>query len=116
MPEYPNRDIPSREAVFGRRHLSLQTDTYLERLTDQPEQAEAAVATEFYLDRPPQPLFNPRMPPKDQCKGTQIFDGDPELFNFDQEVEPMLNTLLEKTLDQAQFEVYEEEELSIIKQ
>jgi hypothetical protein len=38
------------------------------------------------------------------------------LFDFDKEVEPMLNVLIEKTLDQARMEVLEENELSIIKQ
>jgi hypothetical protein len=68
------------------------------------------------LDRPPVPLFTPRMPAKENCKHTQIYDGDYELFDFDKEVEPMLNVLIEKTLDQARMEVLEEHELSIIKQ
>jgi hypothetical protein len=38
------------------------------------------------------------------------------LFDFEKEVEPMLNVLIEKTLDQARMEVLEENELSIIKQ
>ena len=63
------------------------------------EEHEVGVATEFYLDRPPVPLFTPRMPAKDNCKSTQIYDGDYELFDFDREVEPMLNVLIEKTLD-----------------
>ncbi len=61
------------------------------------------------------PLFTPRMPSKDCCKSTQIYDGDYELFDFDSEVEPMLNVLIEKTLEQAQMEVLEEHELAIIK-
>jgi hypothetical protein len=39
------------------------------------------------------------MPAKENCKYTQIYDGDYELFDFDKEVEPMLNVLIEKTLD-----------------
>jgi hypothetical protein len=39
------------------------------------------------------------MPSKENCKATQIYDGDAELFDFDKEVEPMLNVLIEKTLD-----------------
>ena len=56
------------------------------------------------------------MPAKDCCKSTQIYDGDYELFDFDREVAPMLNVLIEKTLEQAQMEVLEEHELAIIKQ
>ena len=55
------------------------------------------------------------MPAKECCKSTQIHDGDPELFDFDKEVEPMLNVLCERTLEQARMEVLEEEELRIIK-
>lgn len=85
-------------------------------MTDKPEEREEGVATEFYLDRPPVPLFQPRMPAKENCKGTQIYDGDYELFDFDKEVEPMLNVLCEKVLEQARMEVLEENELAIIKQ
>ena len=55
------------------------------------------------------------MPAKENCKGTQIHDGDPELFNFTEEVEPMLNVLCERTLEQARMEVLEEEELRVVK-
>lgn len=85
-------------------------------LTDKPEEFEIGISTEFYLDRPPVPLFNPRMPAKENCKSTQIYDGDYELFDFDKEVQPMLNVLIEKTLEQAQMEVLSEHELAIIKQ
>jgi hypothetical protein len=39
------------------------------------------------------------MPPKENCKFTQTYDDDEELFNFDAEVEPMLNVLIQKTLE-----------------
>ena len=55
------------------------------------------------------------MPAKENCKATQIFDADAELFDFDAEVEPMLNVLCLKTLEQARMEVLEEEELYIMK-
>jgi hypothetical protein len=55
------------------------------------------------------------MPAKENCKGTQIHDGDPELFDFNKEVEPMLNVLCERTMEQARMEVLEEEELRVVK-
>ena len=55
------------------------------------------------------------MPAKENCKGTQIFDEDPDLFDFDMEIEPMLNVLVGKTLEQARMMVLEEEELRIMK-
>lgn len=113
---YPDRDIATPEPVPGRAHMDIQTEQYIEQLTDKPPTDEQAIATEFYLDRPPVPLFQPKMPLKENCKYTQIFDGDHELFDFDAEVEPMLNVLCEKTLEQARMEVLEEEELRIIKE
>ena len=114
MPQYPNRDIPSPEPVDGREHLAVQTDQYWEYLTDKPPVEHVGIATEFYLDRPPVPIFEPKMPAKENCKATQIFDGDHELFNFNKEVEPMLNVLCLKTLEQARMEVLEENELRIM--
>lgn len=37
------------------------------------------------------------------------------MFNFNEEVEPMLNVLCSKTLEQSRMEVLEEHELAIIK-
>ena len=54
------------------------------------------------------------MPAKENCKATQIFDGDWELSDFNKEVEPMLNVMCLKTLEQARMEVLEENELRIM--
>jgi|TARA_B110000305_G_C19369634_1_gene603773 hypothetical protein len=107
---YPNRDIPTPDPVPGRQHMDCQTEEYKELLTDKPQETEKGIATEFYLDRPPVPLFQPKMPDKENCKHTQIYEGDVELFNFNEEVEPMLNVLCQKTLEQARMEVLEETE------
>ncbi len=50
------------------------------------------------------------MPTKDTCKFTQTLEEDDELFDFNSEVEPMLNVLIQKTLEQARMTVLEEEE------
>lgn len=116
MAVYPNRDIPSPEPVPGRRHFEIQTDPYTEHITDKPPVSEKKVATEFYLDRPPMPLFQPKMPLKENCKATQVDDeGLLLIFDFDKEVEPMLNVLCMRTLEQSQMEVLVEEELRIMK-
>ena len=67
---YPNRDIPTPEPVPNRVHADVQTEKYVEMLTDKPPEREEGVATEFYLDRPPVPLFQPKMPAKENCKYT----------------------------------------------
>lgn len=54
---YPDRNIPTPEPVHGRCHMDVQTEEYFERLTDKPAASEQGVFTEFYLDRPPVPLF-----------------------------------------------------------
>jgi len=59
------------------------------------------VQTDEYIDRPQTPLFWPEKTGVDVY--TQIEDG--ELFNFDEEVEPILNCLLSKTLEQSRMEV-----------
>ena len=67
---YPNRDIPTPDPVPGRLHMEIQTDPYKEILTDKPQEREQGIATEFYLDRPRVPLFQPKMPSKENCKAT----------------------------------------------
>lgn len=47
-------------------------------------------------------------------KITQVEDG--ELFDFDDEVEPILGVLVKKTLEQSRMEVLEEEELKIMRE
>jgi hypothetical protein len=54
---YPDRNISTPEAIPGRQHSEIQTEEYFERLQDKPQSDKIGVATEFYLDRPPVPLF-----------------------------------------------------------
>jgi len=99
------------EAVPGRKHMDIQTDSYLEELTDRVVEFEAETQTDFLLDRPPSPLFMPAKIGVDI--DTQIEDGD--LFDFDVEVEPVLEVLVGKTLEQSMMEVLEEEELESLR-
>jgi len=101
----------SPEPVPGRAHMYSQTDEYLEVLVDRPPEKEATTQTDALMDRPPSPLFMPAKIGVD--KYTQIEPGD--LFNFDVEVEPVLEVLVGKTLEQAMDEVLEEEELANIR-
>ena len=47
-------------------------------------------------------------------KGCQIEDGD--LFNFDEEVQPLVHIIVSKTLEESRREVLEEEELRHIRE
>merc|ERR1719359_1425900 len=99
------------EPVLGRKHMDIQTDSYLEELTERTVEFEAETQTDFLLDRPPSPLFMPAKIGVDI--ETQIEDG--ELFDFDVECEPVLEVLVGKTLEQSMMEVLEEEELESLK-
>merc|ERR1719293_157568 len=95
------------DPVPGRKHMDIQTDSYLEELTERTVDFEAETQTDFLLDRPPSPLFMPAKIGVDV--ETQIEEG--ELFDFDVEVESVLEVLVGKTLEQSMMEVLEEEEL-----
>ncbi|PIK58401.1 putative radial spoke head protein 3-like isoform X1 [Apostichopus japonicus] len=98
----------SPEAVEGRKHIDVQTELYLEELSDRVEEADVDCQTDAFLDRPPTPLFIPAKTGLDVA--TQIYDGD--LFDFEIEVKPILEVLVGKTVEQALLEVMEEEELA----
>jgi len=99
------------EPVLGRKHSDVQTDSYLEELTERVVEFEAETQTDFLLDRPQSPLFLPAKVGVD-CH-TQVVHGD--LFDFDREVEPVLEVLVGKTLEHGMMEVLEEEELASIR-
>ena len=80
-------------------------------MTDKPPEYSVGVQSDFYIDRPPTPLFVPVKLGDDA--GTQIEEG--ELFDFDVEIEPMLNTLCMRMVESARMEVLEEEELQIMR-
>lgn len=72
--------------------MDIQTDLYLEELTDVVPEVENATQTDAFLDRPPTPVFVPQKTGTDA--NTQIEAG--ELFNFDYEVDPILEVLTGK--------------------
>lgn len=100
--------VPTPEPVAGRNHIDIQTDAYLEELSDKVPEHNVETQTDEFLDRPASPLFVPIKTGVDQ--GTQILEGD--LFDFELEVEPILDVLVGKTLEQSMMEVMEEEELA----
>ena len=102
----------SPEPLQGRKHVPVQTELFLEELSDRIEEADVDTQTETFLDRPPTPLFIPAKSGQDIS--TQIADG--ELFDFDLEVQPILQILVGKTTEQALLEVVEEEELKNLRQ
>ncbi|KAM9840232.1 radial spoke head protein 3 homolog [Aulostomus maculatus] len=99
------------EPLQGRKHIDVQTERYLEELSDIIQVTDIQCQTDALLDRPSTPLFIPAKSGKDV--GTQIEEG--ELFDFDIEVKPVLEVLVGKSVEQALLEVMEEEELAHLK-
>ena len=65
------------DAVDGRRHTEVQTELYLEEITDRVTESDMTTQTDAFLDRPPTPLFVPAKSGKDIS--TQIEEGDVSL-------------------------------------
>jgi hypothetical protein len=104
--------VRTPEPVEGRRHTDVQTELYLEELSERIEEADVECQTDAFLDRPKSPMFIAAKSGVD-C-ATQILDG--ELFDFNVEVRPVLQVLVGKTVEQALIEVMEEEELANLRE
>ena len=98
--------------VGGRQHMTMQTDDYLEEITDRPIEHDVETQTLPQMDRPASPLFVRAKIGFDVS--TQIESGD--LFDFDLEVEPILEVLVGKTIHVSMLELMQEEELEAIRQ
>ncbi|XP_011157105.1 radial spoke head protein 3 homolog isoform X3 [Solenopsis invicta] len=98
--------------VPGRKHEPVQTETFLEELIEKPDESEVATQTDYFMERPVLPDYYPGKVGKDAC--TQIEPG--ELFDYDTEVQPILEVLVGKTIEQALIEVLEEEEIAALKE
>ncbi|KAH7830089.1 putative radial spoke head protein 3 [Monocercomonoides exilis] len=101
------QQIDSEAAVIpGRVHIDVQTEQYLEELSDKVPEFDVQTQTDYFLDQSTVPVFNPIKTGVDA--GTQI---DDDFFDFDFECEPLLEVLIGKTLEQSLLEVMEEEEI-----
>ena len=72
---------------------------------------EIKCQTDKFQDKPESPKYGPKKTGIDKI--TQIEDYD--LFDYDREVQPILNVLLTKSVEQALLEVEEETELEEIR-
>lgn len=106
-----NRRAATPPPVDGRQHMVIQTEDYLEELTDRPIEQDAETQTLPFMNRPASPLFVRAKIGFDAS--TQIEEND--LFDFDIEVEPILEVLVGKTLHISMLEVLQEEELEAIR-
>ena len=60
---------------------------------------EQQLEPDYYIDRPPSPVFIPHHEGDD--KKIQVKDLDDELFDYELEVEPILQVLVGKALEEA---------------
>lgn len=75
------------------------------------EEETVKTQTDDFIPRPATPQYVPKKTGIDRT--TEI--GDYDLFDYDREVQPILNVLLSKTVEQACLEVEEEHELEEIR-
>ena len=104
-------EIEVPKAPNGRKNLGVNTSPVASFVRPKPLTFEMGVQIDRYMDRAQIPLFWPEKTGIDV--GTEILDG--ELFNFDEEVEPILNVLMSKIIEQSRMEVLEEEEIKEMK-
>lgn len=109
---YCNRNkrsvIGTPPPVKGRRHEMIQTERYLEELLVKPSDYSVECQTDLYLyDIPDAPYIST----KSGIDVSTETDID-ELYNFDEEVQPILDALVEMTMKQALNEFMQEEEMA----
>ena len=85
----------------------MQTANLWEELDDHQNMVnEFEIEPDYFIDQAPEAVFIPN--PEGELKATQIFDGDPDLFDYENEVEPILQVLVGKAIEHARIEVIEE--------
>jgi hypothetical protein len=94
----------------GRVSIPLQTDAYLDELEDQSFSADASVQTDVGVTQRKAPKFKKKV--MGVSIGTSILPG--ELFDFDMSIDPILEVLVGKCVDQGSAEVLREQELKLL--
>jgi hypothetical protein len=108
------RDSPSTAAPRRRDDRldhETQTDPYLQEIFEQAAEIEISTQTDNFLDRPPTPPYFPPRTGVDE--ESQTFEQ--ELFDWVFEVQPIVSTIISRTLEQAFMEVHEEEEIANVR-
>ncbi|XP_037722068.1 uncharacterized protein LOC119554999 isoform X1 [Drosophila subpulchrella] len=97
--------------VKGRKHETIQTEKYLEKLVQRPPEFSIDTQTDLFLEKPPTPPFVPAKVGVDV--GTEIGEG--ELFHFDAEAQPIIDVLVDACIEQSMLEVAHEMELASLR-
>ena len=113
----PYEPLPfNPEVMHNRVSTGVQTHKFREILSDKPAMFEQETQTELLLNKPAsnKPIMK-NLSVESKTVSTQIYDED-NLFDFDEEVEPILTVLITRCLEQSRMEVLEEEEVRILKE
>ncbi|XP_055689329.1 radial spoke head protein 3 homolog B isoform X2 [Lutzomyia longipalpis] len=106
-----NRIVGTPPPVRGRRHENVQTEKYLEELFVRPSENDVSCQTDLFLQRPPSAPFVATMAGRDA--ETEIQEGD--LTHSDEDVQPVVDGLVGRCMEQAFLEVLHEEEVAEMK-
>ena len=107
-----NKEMSLKKAtIIARLASTLSKNIVNTELKEKVDEVVQETQTDPMLDRPPTPKFVPLKIGRDA--ETQINKGD--LFDFDTEVDPILDAMVGKTLEQAMLEVLQEEELEAMR-
>lgn len=110
QPQEDSLDLKQDQSELPNIEEPKTLESLLEPKTD-PTMGNTLTQVEFYIDRPPTPLFIPNE--EGENKASQIEDGD--LFDYDIEVEPILEVITGKILEHARMEVLEEYEIELMR-
>lgn len=91
-----------------RKHIEVDLSAFLIEEVIPVDVKIMQTQTDVFQPRPPSPDYVPKRTGLDVA--TQIYSGD--LFDFDREVDLILDVITGKTLEQSMMEVMEEEELA----
>ena len=114
IPSYPkkakSRKVVEEEATHkdGFSDAYAQTDEFDGNVVIEKKESDAEVQTDPYTEKP----IIHRKPPPLRAVGTKTSTPGTDLFDFNVEVKPFVETLVQKALAQASMEVHEEEELA----
>jgi len=98
------------EVVVEKVRVPVPLHLYLEEQREETVRHEEHTQTDALMERPPSPIYRPKKRGVDL--GIQV--DNEEVFNFDRDIQPLLEVLVGKVLDQSLMEVKEESELLII--
>ena len=95
----------------GNPRIDVNLNFFLTDSTNiKPPQSNSDCQTDKFQEKPVSPKYTPKKTGRDVY--TQVQDN--ELFSFDREVQPIIEVVVTKTLEQAVIEIEEEEEIAKI--